>query len=254
VSFPDPTHLITLALSVEGLLVFVGILVISAISNWIKRRGQPQEPGGPSFDETTPPPRRAAPRQPKRLGDWEEELRRLLGEEPSAPPQAPPQPPPPPPVVRPPPIARPPPLFPVPARPVLTPPRRAEVEQESTWSPEEEEVVVNLPQLREADRAYQDASNLHEKVSKRMQHVAHELGDLSRASAAYGRAQSLHTTVSGQMEREISSSFDAPEFVARSRLTKTRASAYARLFRNQESIRSAFVGGLILGPPKSMED
>lgn len=86
--------------SVESILVFAAIVLISAVSNWLKQRQERQQaeardegdplrprPAAPSVLEEAP----EAPAAPRpRALDWQEELRRLLeGDERRAPPPRP---------------------------------------------------------------------------------------------------------------------------------------------------------------------
>src|ERR1700757_3040116 len=85
----------------EKLVFLVIVAAVSAISNWLKKRGQSSDaqdgsntpPLAPSPTRTNPQaPRPAAPR-PVKPTNWEEELRRLLGggdSPPAAPPRVPP--------------------------------------------------------------------------------------------------------------------------------------------------------------------
>jgi hypothetical protein len=99
-----------LAASLESLLVFVVIIILSGLSNWLKERQtrkqqhEAQQRGnartaspGPPAPPLAPPPIPGPTPQPPRRPDWEEELRRLLYTEdelrPSPPPPPPPAPP-----------------------------------------------------------------------------------------------------------------------------------------------------------------
>jgi hypothetical protein len=83
-------------------LIFVVILIISALFNWLKKKSQEAEEWG-EFEAPPPPPRQpsrtphAPPpltREERKPYDWQEELRRMLeGQEPKPPP-APAKPPP----------------------------------------------------------------------------------------------------------------------------------------------------------------
>jgi len=88
------------AASLESLLIFAAIILISALSNWVKRRQEHNRPAQPDT-EPAPPLRRRPPLgapadptegpQPARPFDWEEELRRFFeGERPSPKPAPPP--------------------------------------------------------------------------------------------------------------------------------------------------------------------
>src|SRR5678815_301962 len=82
-------NVFALGTSWESLLVVLGFILLSALSNWIKQRRQGAEPdpwttrdarSGPSSQQDKPAPPhipRASTPAPKHVG-WEEELRRLL--------------------------------------------------------------------------------------------------------------------------------------------------------------------------------
>lgn len=87
-----------LAASFESLIVFVVILLLSAVANWIKtRKGldpeawDEEQPGKPpAGPRQRPPTGETPPPRPKPVFDLEGELRRLFGEEPEPRPAPPP--------------------------------------------------------------------------------------------------------------------------------------------------------------------
>lgn len=87
-----------LAASFESLIVFVVILLLSAVANWIKTRkgldpeawDEEQTGTPPSGPRPRPPTSGTPPPRPKPVFDLEGELRRLFGEEPEPKPAPPP--------------------------------------------------------------------------------------------------------------------------------------------------------------------
>lgn len=79
--------------SIEGLLFFLLIIGVSALSSWLKRKQEQKQEGAP------PPEAGEEGAPPRKRFDWEEELRRLI--EGNRPESDPTKPPPPPPVIRP---------------------------------------------------------------------------------------------------------------------------------------------------------
>jgi hypothetical protein len=211
----------------DSLIQFIVLMVLAgatALFNWIRKRGQPDE-WGDEMDRETPPDSpldRPRPEKP----DWEEELRRLLeGEE--APPKTPPRAPPPipPPVVvvnRP----TPPPVRQQPAPPPL--PFPSPRSQPSEWAPEPPEqreipeAAVPVQSLQEAARAFLRGNQLESKVAAQM----HDVG-------RHAQLRSV-TAVPQQTAAEVK----------RAR----------RWLDDRESLRAAVIASVILGPPKSLED
>lgn len=102
----------------EAILTILAIIVLSALSNLMRRRTPDEAPAPPAGSEepwpAAPPPptarpadQPASPSAPSRGFDWEKELRRLLevGPAEEKPPPLPPPPAAPPPVIQPPPAA-----------------------------------------------------------------------------------------------------------------------------------------------------
>jgi len=104
------------AASWESLLVFLVIVLLSGLSNWLKQRqsrrqeAELDEARRTGHGEPAGPPPLLPPRSPE-TSDWEKELRRLLGEEPEP---VPPRP------VLPPPLSQPVPTSPPPLREQVT--------------------------------------------------------------------------------------------------------------------------------------
>jgi hypothetical protein len=232
------------ATSLETLLIFLAIFLISGLSNWLKRRNQPPEVEPlPDEDEATPRPMPRAPPVtrpnappptlrpqpaqpepqpaqplPRRFADWEEELRRLLGE----PPLAQPEPPKPPPVV----VAERPALPPRPAPPDrATPVPRPAPPHEPFPEVAEEEMVPTsrLAKFVESQSAHAKASQLHESVAARMRRVDTRTG------------QAVPTVVAIRQTR----SADVDELVTK--------------LRSPRTTRQLVMAATILGPPKALD-
>ncbi|MBI5384225.1 MAG: hypothetical protein HZA90_06005 [Verrucomicrobia bacterium] len=149
--------------SLIGLVIF---LLISVIASWLQKKAR----SGEEENMPAPPPRRrqrpaGAPApsptqpQPKPIS-WEEELKRLLGDQL---PEAQPAPPPPPVLVE---SRR-------PSAPPPPPPLPQEF-SESTYTAEKNPVEVTfrpLPALTESVQAYEQASSLEHKVEARLREV-----------------------------------------------------------------------------------
>lgn len=216
------------AASWEGLLVLIGFMVVSALANWLKGKRQPEEDTETLPKETERPPvvRRAPARtvpapspQPKAL-DWEEELRRLLGEHTAAPA------PPPPIIVRE--------TAPSPARPPV-------------W---EEAPAPSQPlaTFRESSAAHQHALQLDEKVEERMRQRA----AMSESAAAYQQAARLDTTVEEHMRQVTEQPVSSTRVIRRGAGTPEIAQTVA-LLRHPRTARQAILAAVILGPPKALE-
>jgi hypothetical protein len=221
----NPTPL--LAAGIEGLIIFLVFIAISALSNWLKRRRGEAE--SPLFDEEQRPPvppRRREPMPPRErpaapppTTSWEEEIRRLLeGDQPTAPPASPP------PIIREASPAPPPP----PVRTIPEP--EMDLEGAPTPSPRRvpmpviEAPRVELPTLTESATAYIKASQISERVAQRFEHV-----DQGTAAAA----------PEPPAPRRRGPAPDAAEFV--------------RQLRSARGARQAILATVILGPPKALE-
>jgi len=151
-------------------LLTIAFVIAVAIFNWIKRRSE-EPPEAGSERQLSPPPRSTrpsagtapppvAPKPPTRKRDWEEELRRLLEGETTAPapdethsaPAPPPLPPPPPVYSRP---------RPAPMQPVA-------VEQERG-------LPVELAGLTASAQSYERASQLDVKVAEHLRAIASQV-------------------------------------------------------------------------------
>ncbi len=217
--------------SIVTLLVFLGIGVIS---NWLKNRQQPDETGADPA-----PPLDQKPR-PTKAAKWEEELRRILegGETESAPR--------PPPVIvqekpRPAPSPRavaPPPPVPRPSR-VTVP----EVNEEDEGLP------VHMPTLTESAQAYLRGSTIDDRVAERMR----ARGAMAEAAAAHHRASQIDEQAAEHLgHRTGMVTHCSPQSRAianRPQIAQARA-----LVRQRQSLQSAIIASVILGPPKALEN
>jgi len=211
----------------DAFWVLVAIGIGSAIFEWLKKKGR--QPGADEWSGQEPhgspdhPSHPAAP-LPK-AGDWEAELRRLLGETPTpAPPPAVPPPPQrapaPPPVSTPRPIAAPlsPPVIqrPIPA-PIPIQVARPLVE------PEDEELPTRLTKLNLSKAAYEKAGQLHASVAEHLRQIDERTG---------------HRRIETSTARREPVSPDAVRAIS--------------LVRNRQTVRQAVITSLILGPPKAL--
>ena len=200
------------------LILVVGFLIASAISQWMKKRKGAEE--GQDTPAPLPHPRRVGGPPPVHQPEtkpvsWEEELRRLLQGEPAEPAPAPP------PIVVHETRRVPPPILP---RPEPAPRHRSVFEVEDQPSPMDVDVQPKfqpLPELTESVQAYQQASQLDRKVEAHLREVTQRpVGSTS--------VQHQGTT---------------PE-----------ARAALALLRNPQSARTAILASLILGPPRALAD
>jgi hypothetical protein len=221
------TQLIAVGNSWESLLVFAAFILLSSIANWVKRRGGGKDADAWPTQTEVPAPRRPAQRtttqppptpvvipQPAKRFDWEQELRRLLGEEEPPKPES----------------ASPPPLPPVVARTLkpATPPTPfpripsvlENIPVEETPHVEQTTRAYPLTRMAEARQDFQRASHLSAQVVERMhqvdEHVAHHL-------------IKSRTTIPSQTAELV------------------------RVLRQPRSARQAFVTSLVFGPPKALD-
>jgi hypothetical protein len=198
----------------EGLLVILMLVLLSAVSNWLKRRAQPEEPEvwpdepGPgdrplAHRDSDARPESERPARPR----WEEELRRLLEGEP--------------------------------------PPRRQEPRTVAPPPPPVQPVVVTTP------RPAMAAPPPIVTVATRSGPV-HTIGEtalaLGRTRETQRRAAEEFRRARGQIGGR---SFQLPgtQRVARSaELQQARS-----WFRDPQAARQAVVASIILGPPRALE-
>jgi hypothetical protein len=221
-------NIIAVGTSWESLLVFLGLILVSAISNWLKQKRQgnqtdswPEQTESPKRPQArrpsaTMPPGPAAPRpQPKRPS-WEDELRRLLGEEQEQPP------PPPRPPFRPVIQILPPPK---PATPPATPPQ--------------------IP--KSLDRtSSQESPNLELSTRKL------ELARMAESKQAYQTGQQLPQQVAGLLQEVDVEVARHPRAIRRA--VPREAARALHMLRDPSSARQAFIVSLVFGPPKALEE
>jgi hypothetical protein len=215
----------------DSLLITLAILAITAISGWLQKKGQAEEPGSLGDEwktikpRTSEPPRQATPptidpgkptRRPSSAIDWEKELRRLLqGDAPAAPPP-PPLPPQPPVVARE--------TSPRPVPPQISAPRRSQPSPRSIIPAESEEGPQFTPAaMAESSKAYRRAQQLQENVAGRLRKIDEQTESHKPAMPGHFRKSSPEIT------------------------------SAVSLLRRPRMARQAVILSLILGPPKALE-
>ena len=160
--------------SVIQFLIVLGVMIVWGILDWLKKRVRAQDPGKTwTTTETSQPP---APR-PARKTDWEEELRRVLGDVRSPPPSPPPV------IVYQEPRATPP--FAAPTS-VTRPPLQRTVAMRAE---PKVALTVPVPGFAQSIEAYQRASQLDVKMAEHLSQIAeqvrtHAVEQKEKASAA----------------------------------------------------------------------
>ena len=234
-----------LAASPESFVVVLVIFILSAISNWLKRRAEAKAAG------TTPPPQ---PQQPNRghsaptppvapATRWEEELRRLLEGESGAPPPLP--------LPVPPPIVAPARTAPPPLPPPI--PARARARQAPAPEPMSEESDAPsrpLADFREADAAYQYGADINRQGAARMR----EAEALSSAKSAYNHGATLHAQVAARMRQIVEKTRNAAPETFEPKHARARSPITLTALRSPVTTRQAIVYAALLGPPKSLEN
>jgi hypothetical protein len=207
-----------LAASFESLLVFVVILLLSAVANWIKtRKGLGPEtwdedgtPAPPLPPRHRPPAGEAPPTRPKPVFDLEGELRRLFGEEPE-------------------PRPAPPPVLP---RPV-TESHPAEVFVPVVLAP-----TPPPARTRAAREAAGEPSRMASAATAFLRSGGMDRTGLDRAEAARLAAQFEHRAGSARDRRRAES---------------TDVAAVLALLHQPATARQAILASVILSPPKALE-
>jgi hypothetical protein len=213
----------------DSLITALVLMIVSAIAAWMKKKSV----DGRDDSTANPPQARPAAGQPRpspRPTSWEEELRRLLGEQSAPPPPVRPPPmmrPPPPPVV----VSRPQPASPAPPvviKPVLVPTeRRAAVSVPRSvvapmLVPSGVEVsAAQLAPLRQSKEAYERASQLDKNVAE---HIDRVPGQRVLATKV------LRRTISPEITQAVS------------------------MFKSGQTARQAVMASLVLGPPRALEE
>ena len=224
------------AASFESLLVFLAIILLSALSNWIKQRQERKQeqlsdadpdlaerPGRP----IPPTPGEVLPRQGR---DWEEELRRLFegDREEKAPPPLP--------------------------RPVLRPVVIETVEKPPSRPP----VVVVAPRvLTPAPSPVSPKALPPEPRTAGPAPGAKSAGlSLAEAAQAFERASHLKNLPVSRVHATHPTAHlrsDNPASVAH-RIQTPEVAALLSLLRHPHSARQAILAGIVLGPPKGLEE
>lgn len=225
----------------ESLLILIVFVVLSALSNWMKKKsGQTEEGVGDQPHPTTPPPSRTtrtipvppASAHPRKTTDWQEELRRLLEGELPAPPTPPVVVQPPPPAAGPPPIHRPQPG---------TATGRVAVESSR--------FAGSLASFARSTAAYQRASQVDESVAEHLDQRA----SLAESASAYQHASQLDQTVAGHL-RDVSSRPAQAAAIVRHRIDSAEITQTKAMFRHPAAARQAIIASIILSPPKGLEN
>ncbi len=220
----------------------LAIVVISALASWVqgrnKKKGQAQ-PWGGEDDESYRPHQTTSGRAPQPAPgqplNWEEELKRLLENQPPLDSSV--GTPPPPPIVRrhtPPPPPPPPPL-----------PKR--VSRES------------LPTDHEGRPSRESASTPWQDVSLDSQPAPSKpLARLDQSTHAYQRAAHLHETVAAHLQRvDDQTEKHGKPLIASSLARRDAGSPDARavvaLLRQPATARQALLASFVLAPPKALE-
>ncbi|MFN0068407.1 MAG: hypothetical protein ACKVYV_12300 [Limisphaerales bacterium] len=187
-------------------------------------------PGGSPQRQPQPPP--AETRRLPAEGDWEAELRRMLGGEPPAP-------------------SEPPPLPPVVTRRAAEPVPEAwgetspghEIEPGYEALPAPETVLARMDESRAAgQRAAASEAQAQQRVGT--------AGNFSAADAAFARAAGIHDRVSRQMS--AAASLQAQP-VAGAGASPLAAPGSAARWRDLRTARDAVIASIVIGPPKALE-
>lgn len=206
-----------------SIAVFAGFILLSAISNYLKKKqAEKSEPGFPDQSSSPRETNQPSSAPTRKAATWEEEIKKLLEDETeeSVPPvlaerprpvPRPPQPP-----ALPPHLARN--QLPRPAAPAPAQVAPAKIEPS-----EDEDVHSRLARLSESAAAYTRASQLTERVTERMKTVDTATEQVRPAAPV--------------AHRQI-----APD-----------ASQAVSLLRTPRSVRQVMIASIVLGPPKSLE-
>jgi hypothetical protein len=206
----------------EALLTILFLAGAAIVHSWLKKKQEKE--ADTWLDDTRSPdderhsPSRRAPAQPRpQPTNWEEELRRFLEGE-RSPPAAPPQSPAPPPLIRPEPVVT---RIPAPSPPPLVfqpASRPAAFEQ----SDEGEGLPIHMPELSEAARAFERASQIEAKVGEQLRQATRTL--ITHRPALQGTSA-----------------------------RRVAASDALVLFKHPQSLKAAIVASVVLGPPRALE-
>jgi len=203
-------------------LVVILFFAGGAIVNWLKRKGQSEQPPDASSERKfSPPPARAprptgqpvspatASRPTPRKIDWEAELRRMLGEPETAPPPLPPRP----------------------------------VHQESRPAPTPPPVLPRLPTPRPAP--------IRPVVVEQERGLPVEFAGLTDSAQSHARASQLDVQVADHL-RQVSQQVQRHAPRPKADVASRGVAQTLALLRNQQGLRSVIMASIILGPPKSL--
>lgn len=215
--------------SIEGFLFFLVIVIISAVSNWLKQKQQkPGEDGEPDKDGPSP--------RPAGKIEWEAELRQLLeGKRPSPPPPA----------------SEPPPLVAEEAPPSVPPPLAPARSESEPPRPPRTPTVRPVPATAEST----EASRLGAEVAASEARLEQRLAGLQASRKAYERAQQLDQSVAARLK-------ELEDLQARTRKLAQAAPGgrgvpaarrVREMLRRPATVRDAIVAAEILGQPKGLQ-
>ncbi len=215
----------------EKLITFLVVLVVAAISTWLQKKNQEKQerenprPPTPARPVGTPRPLKPRP-TPQRPTSWEDELRRLLGDESATPPPLKPVPP-----VRPTPV-------------IIQSPRPAPVPRPIK--------VVPAPVISQTAPAPQPAPTLANLTgAAQVEQSVRDLGAMQESKRAYARASRLDTVMANRIATTPGKPVETTSVVYRA--ASPEVTQVLSLFKNARGARQAVIASIILGPPKSLE-
>lgn len=220
------------AASWESLLVFLVIVLLSGLSNWLKQRQSRRQEAeldgarGTGQGEPAGPPPLLPPRSPE-ASDWEKELRRLLGEEPEPMPPRP---------VLPPPLSQ----------PVLTsppPPREQVAGQTADWTSLE---TGGKPFLVSAETELESAAE-HAGSSEEEEYGEAPLAPLAELSAAWRHAGHVPGGSTPVQQAVVSPARGGVRLIS-PEIARVRAQLH-----RPRTAREAILAAVIMGPPRGLE-
>jgi hypothetical protein len=204
---------------IESLIALVVLALFAALSSMLQKWQRSRQQGPPPGQDRPGGPASARRGASTPASDWEEELRRLLGQGSE---QLPP--PPPPPVVVPRPVQVPPAPPPiVTQRPLLRKHHEAET-HEACPTLETADLVVTPPIL----------------------------GRLEESHAAFAAVDQIDELVAARLERVMKHPVELTHATRRQVASPDVLQALA-MFRSPHSARQAFIAGQIFGPPRALE-
>jgi hypothetical protein len=213
-----PQFAIIIAAGLTSFIIFILIVVGSAIFNWLQQKAEEKK------NQDMPHPPRRNPGMPPRpvAQNWEEELKRVLQTTPrraSSPPIHTPPPPP----------------LPVP---------RARASRED---PELQPAPVPLFTFPDVSRSLMEVQEESEPVPQ-----APVLGRLSESAAAHSRASSLQEMIAARLQG-VDSAVSDPLIAVPLVERNEEIVAFVNSLRSPATIRQAFLASLVFSPPKAFE-